>query len=155
MVEILDGDMISVRFDHGGVETVRYLSVDTPETKNLGATIECFGQEAVAKNTELVGGRTVQLERDVSDRDRFNHLLRYVWVVGDDGALRLVNQELVKWGFAAASSLPPDVKYQALLRAAEQEARAEKRGLWAVCSGPHQRLPRPAPEPTVTATPTP
>ena len=126
---------------------MRYIGIDTPETVDPRTTVECFGREAAAKNRELVEGREVLLEQDVSERDRFDRLLRYVWVRGDDGITRHVNEELVKWGFAASSAYPPDVRYQGLLDAAEREARDNSRGLWAVCEGPHQPLPAPPPPP--------
>jgi micrococcal nuclease len=143
VIAVTDGDTITVRFGHGQVETVRYIGIDTPETSDPRAPVECFGQEAAAKNAALVDGRPVQLERDVSEHDDHGRLLRYVWVTGDDGAVRMVNEELVKWGYAATSTYPPDVRYQDLFRAAEGEARAEKRGLWGACTGPHQPLPTP------------
>lgn len=151
VVEVIDGDTIKVRFGHGVVDTVRYIGIDTPETKDPRTIVECFGREAAAKNAELVGGRAVELERDISERDRYRRLLRYVWVKGDDGATRMVNQELVAGGFAAASSYPPDVKHQDLFQQAERLARAEKRGLWGTCSGPHAPLPTATPAPAIAA----
>jgi micrococcal nuclease len=147
VVEVVDGDTIKVRFGHGAVDTVRYIGMDTPETKDPRTSVQCFGAEAAAKNGEYVQEKTVYLERDVSERDRYDRLLRYVWVKGDDGAERMVNQELVAWGYAAATSFPPDVKYQGLFRTAEQQARAEKRGLWGACPSFG------APVPTATSVP--
>ena len=54
----------------------------------------------------MIDGRTVQLERDVSERDQYNRLLRYVWVTGNDGAERMANQELVTWGGRGVQRLP-------------------------------------------------
>jgi endonuclease YncB( thermonuclease family) len=42
----------------------------------------------------------------------------------------MVNVELVRLGYARASSYPPDVKYQEDILRAEREARAAARGLW-------------------------
>src|SRR5690606_1715662 len=83
--------------------------------------------EATAKNRELVLGETVYLEKDVSETDRYNRLLRYVYL--SDGTM--VNEELVRLGFAQLATFPPDVKHETRIRAAQQEAIEDGLGLWA------------------------
>jgi micrococcal nuclease len=122
--EVIDGD--TIRLSTG--ETLRYIGIDTPETKHPTKGKQCFGEEASTFNEELVLGRTVTLEKDISETDRYGRLLRYVWL---DGVL--VNQTLVAAGYAHATPYPPDVKYQNLLDATEKEAEAEGRGLWGSC----------------------
>lgn len=124
VTKVVDGDTIQL----SSGKTVRYIGIDTPETSDPRSGVECFGKEAAAKNRELVEGKTVRLEKDVSEVDRYGRLLRYVYV----GNL-FVNDELVRQGFAHASAYPPDIAYQDQFRAADQEAREEKRGLWAAC----------------------
>lgn len=141
VLRVIDGDTIAVRFADGHTDTVRYIGIDTPETKDPRTTVECFGEAAAAKNAALVDGRAVDLEKDVSERDRYNRLLRYVWVVGDDGATRHVNEELVRWGFAAASSYPPDVRHQETFRSLQQAAQQQRLGLWGACRSAHDSLP--------------
>jgi micrococcal nuclease len=166
VIRVIDGDTIEVAFGHGAVATVRYIGVDTPETVDPNRPAMCFGTEATTRNAELVGGRPVQLERDVSETDRYGRLLRYVWVTGPDGATRMANEELVKWGYAQSSTYPPDVKYQPLFVAAQREAQAEKRGLWGACSrfgepaatptaAPPARPAPPTPAPAKAVAPTP
>ncbi|MFN8540000.1 MAG: hypothetical protein U0232_21285 [Thermomicrobiales bacterium] len=101
VVRVIDAVTIEVRLGDGRVEVVRYLGVDAPG--------QCDGAAGLAFNTTLVAGRTVQLEKDVSERDRFERLLRYVWVAGDDGVLRLANAEVVRGGQAVVAMQPPDV----------------------------------------------
>jgi len=43
----------------------------------------------------------------------------------------MVNLELVRRGLAEAKAYPPDVRHQALLEAAEAEAKLARRGMWA------------------------
>ena len=89
----------------------------------------------------MVGGKLVELEKDVSERDRYNRLLRYVYVRdpseastrGGQAGQVFVNEELVRLGYANAVSYPPDVNYQELFRDAEREARNNNRGLWKDC----------------------
>jgi hypothetical protein len=69
------------------------------------------------------------LERDVSERDQFGRLLRYVWLA--DGSQ--VNYALALNGYAQSSSFPPDVKWQAEIAAAERAGREAGAGLWSAC----------------------
>lgn len=136
VVRAIDGDTIDVLMENGVIERVRYIGVDTPETVDPRTAVECFGAEASARNKALVGGREVGLERDVSERDRYDRLLRYVWVAGDGGAMQLVNETLTREGYATAVSYPPDVKYQEMFAEAERAARGAGLGLWGACGGP-------------------
>jgi micrococcal nuclease len=118
VVRVIDGDTIEVE---GGAR-VRYIGIDAPE---VYPQTEYYGPEAWARNSELVEGKTVTLEKDVSETDVYGRLLRYVWV---DGVF--VNGELVRLGYARAISYPPDTKYQERLAQLEEEAREARRGLW-------------------------
>lgn len=124
VVRVIDGDTIELATG----EKLRYIGVDTPETSDPRKPLQCFAKEATEKNRELVEGREVRLEKDISETDRYGRLLRYVYV-GDE----MINQKLVKEGFAYSSSYPPDVKYQEKFRQAEKEAKNENRGLWGAC----------------------
>lgn len=129
---VVDGDTIIVVVD-GREERLRYIGIDTPESVQPNAPVECFGREAARANASLVEGRTVYLERDVSNRDRFGRLLRYVYVESPRGDLLFVNLELVGQGYAQAVTFPPDVRHAATLRSAERDARDAGRGLWDRC----------------------
>lgn len=124
VARVIDGDTIEI----AGGERVRYIGIDTPETVDPRKPVQCFGVEASNKNKDLVGGETVRLEKDITDRDKYNRLLRYVWV-GET----FVNLELVKQGFAFSYSYPPDIKYQDQFLKAQEEAEENKRGLWDAC----------------------
>jgi len=124
VVRIVDGDTIDVAIA-GETYRVRYIGIDAPESVRPDSPVEWMGPEASEANRRLVEGKTVRLERDVSETDRFGRLLRYVWV-GDV----MINAELVRLGYANAGAYPPDVKYQEVLRRAEREARDAGRGLW-------------------------
>ena len=120
-IRVIDGDTIEIE----GGQRVRYIGMDTPEDTSVG---ECFGEQATRRNRELVEGRIVELERDVSETDRFGRLLRYVWVGGE-----MINEVLVAEGFALAATFPPDVKYESTFLLAQTHARAEGLGLWSAC----------------------
>lgn len=127
VTRIVDGDTIWAVVD-GREERVRYIGIDAPEVSDPP---EPFGAVARDVNEQLVAGRTVFLQRDVSDTDRFGRLLRYAWLPpAREGPWLLVNAELVRRGFAHARTYQPDVTHQAVLRAAEREAREAGAGLW-------------------------
>ncbi len=132
VVRVVDGDTIVISLA-GREDRLRYIGLDAPESVRPDAPVEPFGIEAAAANAALVGGRIVLLERDVSDRDQFGRLLRYVWLETPGGHL-FVNFELVARGFATAVTFPPDVRHVGLLRAAERAARNRARGLWAAAT---------------------
>ncbi len=151
VVSVVDGDTIKVERANGQTKTVRLLLIDTPETRDPNDPVECYGAEATKRTkTMLPKGRTVYLEKDVSDTDRYKRLLRYVWFKGaKDGKAYLANELLVKEGYAALSTYPPDVTRVEQIRDAEREARSEERGLWETCGGIDTPLnPTPIPRPT-------
>ena len=110
VTRVIDGDTVEVNIN-GKLRSVRYIGIDTPETKHPSKSSECFGPEASRFNEELVSGQQVLLENDVTNTDRYGRLLRYLWIEG----VGLVNQILVESGYARVSTYPPDVKYEALL----------------------------------------
>lgn len=130
VIKIIDGDTIQLE---GGIK-VRYIGIDTPETVDPKREVGCFGKEASAKNAQLVLGKKVKMEKDVNNTDRYGRLLRYVYVTGNDNLETImVNNELVKTGYAKAATFPPDVKYQTLFAESEKYARENGLGLWGNC----------------------
>jgi len=124
VVRVVDGDTIHVRIG-ARVEKVRYIGVNTPEVHHPRKGEEPGGREAAEVNRRLVEGKTVRLELDVQERDRYGRLLAYVWV-GDV----MVNAELVRLGYAQVMTIPPNVRYQEIFVKLQREAREAGRGLW-------------------------
>ncbi len=118
VTQVIDGDTIMT----ADGSRVRYIGIDTPE---VYPKVEAFGIEAWQANRELVAGKTVRLERDVSNTDRYGRLLRYVYV---DSIF--VNAELVRRGLARAKPYPPDTKYHNYLEELEAKARQAGKGMW-------------------------
>jgi micrococcal nuclease len=71
-------------------------------------------------------GDAVGLEFDVQERDRYGRLLTYAYL--PDG--RMLNEEIIKAGYAQPMTIPPNVKYQERFLRAYQDARENRRGLW-------------------------
>lgn len=129
VTKVTDGDTIELSTG----QKVRFVGIDTPETVDPRRPVGCFGKEASNENKKLVEGKKVILEKDVSETDKYNRLLRYVYLPLADGSLLFVNDYLVRAGFAKAYTYPPDVKFNEQFLQAEREARNENRGLWAAC----------------------
>jgi len=123
-VRVVDGDTIEVEID-GKTYKVRYIGIDTPELHHPSKPVEEYAQEAYEFNKSLVDGKELKLVKDVSETDKYDRLLRYVYV-GD----LFVNAELVKQGYANASPYPPDVVHEDEFRELEAQARSDQLGLW-------------------------
>lgn len=128
VARIIDGDTFEVE-TAGGLEKVRLIGVNTPESVDPRRPVECFGREASAKAEELLGDKEVELEADPSqtDRDRYGRLLRYVRT--REGLF--YNLEIIKLGYAHEYTFDLPYKYQAEFKAAQLEAQNKKAGLWA------------------------
>ena len=132
VTKVVDGDTIEVQINER-VAKVRYIGIDTPETVDPHRPVGCFGKEASNKNKELVEGKHVLLIKDVSETDKFNRLLRYIYLKQADNQSLFINDYLVREGYAKASAYPPDVRYSDQFKQAEVVAREQKRGLWGKC----------------------
>ena len=58
--------------------------------------------------------------------DRYGRVLAYVWL--PDG--RMLNEVLLKEGYAMLYTVPPNVKYEEKLKKAYREAVEKGKGLW-------------------------
>ncbi|MCX6019807.1 MAG: thermonuclease family protein [Chloroflexi bacterium] len=129
VTRIVDGDTIEVSV--GGVPlTIRYIGIDTPESKKPNTPVQCYAIEATEVNRALVLGQAVTLERDKTNYDRYGRLLRYVYLA--DG--RMVNEELVRTGAAFAKRYKPDTKYATRFEALQATAKMAPAGLWGACT---------------------
>jgi endonuclease YncB( thermonuclease family) len=130
VTQVMDGDTIAVFLEDGKTYNVRYIGIDAPESEEKHFT------ESFDANSNLVLQKEVILIKDVSDRDQFDRLLRYV-IVGDV----FVNLELVKIGLAKAESYPPDLSCSDSLLLAEDEARRAQVGMWIATPTPEASPP--------------
>lgn len=130
VVRTVDGD--TIRVDRNGEEiVVRFIGLDTPETVAADRPVECFGPEASARTAELVDGDEVWLEYDAVSglTDKYDRTLAYVWLSPD----LMLNELLVREGYAEEYTYSEGFRYQDLLREAEAGAQGASAGLWAAC----------------------
>lgn len=136
VVNVVDGDTVDVNLN-GEEYRLRFIGVDTPETKHPSKPVEFFGKEASEFTKYSLLNKTVYLEKDVSDTDRYGRLLRYIWLVqptkaltDDEINLLQFNSILVKGGYANNYPYPPDVKYNKYYTELEKYAKNNNLGLW-------------------------
>ncbi len=126
VTEVIDGERIAVDID-GLLRQVKYLGMAAPTGD------ACFAAESAAANGQLVEGQQVWLERQATDRDDEDTLLRDVWINDAAGNRDLVAARLLEIGAATPTAAPPDTRYQAWLAASTALARTNGAGLWGAC----------------------
>ncbi len=137
VLRVIDGDTIVLNTG----EKVRYIGVNTPEISDNKNKVECFAVDAYNANKSLVEGKIVRLEKDISNTDKYDRLLRYVYVADPSyvstpgGQIKelFVNDYLVKYGYAQVATYPPDVKFYKQLLNSQTEARSSLLGIWKTC----------------------
>ncbi len=127
VVDVLDGDTIRVGRGHE-TDTVRLLGIDTPETHHPIKPVQCFGPEASAYTRSQLLGRSVQLELDIEERDRYGRLLAYVIVDGER-----FDDELLRLGYARLLVIEPNHAHARTMLGEELDAKRAGRGLWGEC----------------------
>jgi micrococcal nuclease len=136
---VVDGDTLKIIYQ-GQEESVRLIGIDTPESKRNKKAykdarrsgkdvdeIAAMGKEA-ARYVRTIAREDDRLtiEFDVQKRDKYRRLLGYVYL--ENG--RMLNEEIIKAGYASPMTIPPNVKYQDRFLKIYREARNAKRGLF-------------------------
>jgi micrococcal nuclease len=122
VLRAVDGDTLEL----ANRARVRLIGVDAPETVHPWRPPEPFGREAAAFTRRQVQGRNVRLRFDKHRVDRYGRYLAYVYVEGV-----LLNEQLILRGLSRAETrFAYDAGMQRRFRAAEQQARRERRGMW-------------------------
>jgi len=140
VIRVYDGDTFKCRLEEGEEVRVRLIGIDTPEkrknkklmrdSKRLGIPPEEIiemGKIASRFTRKLIPpGTVVYLETDVQIHDRYGRLLAYVWL--PDG--RMLNEVLLREGYATLYTFPPNVRYVERFRKAQELAREQGKGFW-------------------------
>lgn len=135
---IIDGDTIEVKIGDD-VYKLRLVGINTAEINHPDKGVEFFGKEAYEFTKQTLENKEVYLEKDVSEVDKYQRILRYVWLSlpknpekpsFEELRDQSLNGILVRDGYANAVTYPPDVKYSEWLAKIEKEAQANNMGLW-------------------------
>ncbi|WP_338472721.1 thermonuclease family protein [Niallia sp. XMNu-256] len=131
VIKVIDGDTIVV----SDGRRVRLVGVNTPEASYYKK--EPYGIQAKNYTTYKLLGKSVWLQRDVSDVDIYNRSLRIVWLEKPVKSMDIVeirekmfNAQLVLEGLAEAKAYIPDVTYNRFLIRFMGEAKETRRGMW-------------------------
>ncbi len=139
VIRVVDGDTLKINYS-GKIESIRLIGIDTPESYNgskahrdarrghtdvsailaLGKTASDFVKKLVKKDD------AISIEFDVTLRDRYGRLLGYVFLPSG----KMLNEEIIKAGYANILTIPPNVRYSAKFITAYKNAREKKLGLW-------------------------
>ena len=122
---VVDGDTVEISPALDGVEEVRLIGVDTPETVDPTEGVEPYGPQASAFAKRELSGRRVGLEFDEERVDQYGRLLAYVHAGGS-----MFNEELLRKGYAQAYPYPPNTAHATRFAAAQRKARAARLGIW-------------------------
>ena len=126
VARISDGDQLAL--DTG--QTVRLVEIEAPSRRAPYAAEagQLLRREALSRRAKLwYGGLS---------RDRYDRALAHVIVEGDAGGEVWLNGLMVREGAARVRTWPDNVARARRLYALEQEARAARRGLWALDAYP-------------------
>jgi micrococcal nuclease len=125
VVRVIDGDTIEIE----NKIKIRLLGIDAPEKD------ECYFDESKSFLKELLAGEDINLEKDLTGKDRYDRLLRYVILPAEDIEEDdiLVNRLLLEKGLAVTLAIAPDNRYRDLFSSAQEKAKKDKIGLWGEC----------------------
>jgi micrococcal nuclease len=117
---IVDGDTYETSSGH----KIRMIGVNTPEV--FGET-QFYGRKASDFSKKWLENQTVYLFRDVSVTDKYDRLLRYLFIQNDPV---MFNETLLIEGYANTMTIPPDVMFSKKFVLLERQARENRKGLW-------------------------
>ena len=119
VIRVVDGDTFVIDYN-GKEEKVRLIGIDTPESVHPDADRNsAAGITASDYTKSLLQGKSVELEFDVQERDKYGRLLAYAYVDG-----YMLNKKLLEDGYAVVSTYPPNVKYAEEFKAISRQESA-------------------------------
>ncbi len=123
---VYDGDTLKVRLSGGKSEIVRLIGIDAPELDDSRGEAHFFALMSKRFTFTNLYGKNVRLEYDWERRDQYGRLLAYVFLRGS-----LFNEFMIRQGYATALlKYPFRDDYRMSFKAAQQDARDVRRGLW-------------------------
>lgn len=134
---VIDGD--TVKLEDG--RTIRYLNVDTPETKKASTPVMCFGPEASEFNRRMVENKTIWIKGDKQDQDRYGRYLRFIFL-SEEAAGNIdnsLNALIVKEGYGRTSIYKPNNTFEKKFYDYQKQAQEKKSGIWGACPKPFEK----------------
>lgn len=123
----VDGDTIKVIYNNKE-ETIRLLSIDTPETVHPTKPEEKYGKEAsdyTCKSIKNAKELEIEFDNNSDKKDKYNRYL--AWIFVDN---KLLQTSLLEKGYASIAYVYGDYKYANELNKAENIAKKNKLGIY-------------------------
>lgn len=130
ITRVIDGDTLVLENNRH----LRLIGIDTPEIRKKTDTgfiydPAPFSLEAKEFVKNLAEQKEARVEFDLEKKDKYNRLLGYCFIKKDRKEI-LLNEEILKEGFAVLYTFPPNVKYVDKFIKAQRQARKKQKGLW-------------------------
>jgi endonuclease YncB( thermonuclease family) len=130
--KVTDGDSIHITTPERTILKVRLYGIDAPETTKINKRTgrvnkpgQPYGKESWKALEGKVMGKQVRLE--ILDIDKHRRMVCMVWLDS-----RNINLEMVREGYAEAFVEYLKEPYRSQFMSAQQEAQAEKKGIWSL-----------------------
>lgn len=140
--EVIDGDTIDVLLTSGRRQRVRLIGIDAPESTTLRTgRVQCGGEAAKRAGRALAGRWpqvTLQSDPAQDTYDRYGRLLAYVVPEGERSTTFQEQLLMAGWANVYVFDRRPFTRVAAF-RAAADEARQNRAGVWARCDGDFRR----------------
>ena len=126
VIKVVDGDTLKVRMADGMIEKVRLIGIDCPESVHPDAFRNSKEGFYASRFTQslVTFGDVVYLQKDISDRDKYDRLLRYVWLEytedfddEEEAKNKMLNAMILINGSARISTYEPDTYYEDIFKA--------------------------------------
>lgn len=122
LIRVIDGDTIEVELNNTQY-SVRLIGINTPESvalDNYKTKNSIEGTETSNTVKDMLSDiETIYLQKDISDTDKYDRLLRYVWLEKptnendiNEISTKMLNAILVNKGIAEIATYKPDTKYE-------------------------------------------
>lgn len=126
---VVDGDTIVVKGGEKG-NKIRFLLVDTPETKKPNTPVQPFGKKAYEFTKDaLKKGDKIYVQYGKSKSDKYGRYLGYIYYK-KDGNWIMLNEELVAEGLARVGYIYEDKDHLDELNKAQDFAEKNKLNIW-------------------------
>lgn len=124
-VKSVDGDTAKLKVKKK-TYTFRFLAIDTPETVKPGYPVAYCGKKASNfTKKKLQNAKKIQIQYNGTKSDKYGRRLAWIWVDG-----KLLQNELVKKGYARVYYIYGKYQYTDTLRKSEKIAKRKKLGIW-------------------------
>jgi micrococcal nuclease len=122
VVKVHDGDTVTLMVN-GRMRKTRLIGIDAPEMNQRP-----WGRQAKEHLIDIMNHTDwlVTVETDEVKQDKYGRALVYLWTNNNE----LINERMVRDGYAVLFTIKPNVRYRAAFSRAEKLARQEMKGIW-------------------------